>query len=117
MFFHVPRQQACEENTIFASGAHMTLTAVELVSTSDIAFHILLDIYPKDLVAVHISSNMWNYLTSLGIAVYHMLEKVLIQQLNAKCATERMQSIVNNSFSRSNSLPCIETPTAQHFRS
>lgn len=95
----------------------MTLTDLELSRTLDIEFYILLNRYSKDVVAVQISSYIWNYLHLLGIGGRRTVVHKVKEQIHTKFITEGMKRNVNISFIRSAYVSGTENPTAQHFTS
>lgn len=59
----------------------MSLTAAEFERTVDIALDILVNTYTREAGAVHISSDMWNYIRGLGIDGHRTLVQLVKEQL------------------------------------
>lgn len=69
--------------------------------------------YPLEVSAVHISSNIWNYIQSLGIHEHRTLVQSVKEQLEEH-VTQVMRGMFTISFSRSTYVSVIRTPTGQH---
>lgn len=111
----VPRHKAYKEYTAFQSRANMTLTVVQLERTLDIALIIFLHRYPEEIVDLHTSSDMWNYLRSSGVERHRTLVQVVKEELQAKYLSQDFKCIVNVCSSRSAYVSGIENPIGAHL--
>lgn len=80
----IPREKSRQVDTACVRRAHMILTAAGLERTNDIAYKIIVGIYTHEVGAVHISSDVWNYLRSFCFEGHRTLLQVLKEQLEYK---------------------------------
>lgn len=106
----LPRCKACQGDTTCLGSAHMILTVAELERTLHIALEVLLD-----SCALHISSDMLNYLRFLVVDGHRTLIQVVKEELHAKYLSRGCKGIVNVCFSHSAYVSGIETPTGVHM--
>lgn len=71
----------CQDDTEYASRPHMNLKAAHLERTLDLRYEIFVNTYPYDLGALHILSDIWNYLRSVGLEGHRTLVHVVNEQL------------------------------------